>query len=326
MKQKINKKIVISAIIILFIIFIIFGTKFFLYLNFLLGNDLLIKLTSDKEYLSVERNQTFDLNFKTSVIANPFCKVDCNSTFEDLSENQLLDNNSFILKTNNPFEKQYKLEITKFGEGQKLLRFNLECSNKKTSLCHTDEKKTEKNILVNVKYSLSEEEDILKETIHKELKLMKKSISEQQIKILTLNELNQTKKKLLNLDLKKISLLTYKVSQNIELLNELKIFWDNKDYYQLGEKFEKLFIDKNDSEINETYGLLKTRVSEYNEFLNELNFSKVKMAISTITEFETNMLLIEKIKEQNKNAIIMVISHNIEEANQLYKAGATYVI
>jgi Kef-type K+ transport system membrane component KefB/Trk K+ transport system NAD-binding subunit len=62
------------------------------------------------------------------------------------------------------------------------------------------------------------------------------------------------------------------------------------------------------------------------EFLNELNFSKIKMAVSTIPDLSTNLLIINKIKESNKKAIITVVSHQIDEAIKLYDAGATYVL
>ncbi|MEA3343140.1 MAG: cation:proton antiporter [archaeon] len=62
------------------------------------------------------------------------------------------------------------------------------------------------------------------------------------------------------------------------------------------------------------------------ELLDELNFSKVKMVISTIPVIYTNLLLINKIKEANKEAIIAVVSHQIDGALKLYDAGATYVI
>ena len=62
------------------------------------------------------------------------------------------------------------------------------------------------------------------------------------------------------------------------------------------------------------------------ELLNELNFSKAKMIISTIPLIDTNLLLINKIKEENKNAIIAVISHQIDDAIRLYDEGATYVL
>ena len=48
--------------------------------------------------------------------------------------------------------------------------------------------------------------------------------------------------------------------------------------------------------------------------------------ISTIPEIETNLLIMNRIKEVNKKAIIVVVSHEIEEAERLYEDGATYVI
>ena len=62
------------------------------------------------------------------------------------------------------------------------------------------------------------------------------------------------------------------------------------------------------------------------ELLNELNFSKTKMVVSTIHNLDTNLLLINKIREFNKKTIITVVSHQIDEAMKLYDAGATYVL
>ncbi len=62
------------------------------------------------------------------------------------------------------------------------------------------------------------------------------------------------------------------------------------------------------------------------EALNELDFSKVKMIISTISDTETNLMLITKIRESNKKAITIVLSEQIDEAIELYKVGATYVL
>lgn len=62
------------------------------------------------------------------------------------------------------------------------------------------------------------------------------------------------------------------------------------------------------------------------EFLNQLNLKEIKMAVSTIPDFETNSLLLKTIKRVNKKAIILVVSHQIEEAKNLYALGASYVI
>ena len=62
------------------------------------------------------------------------------------------------------------------------------------------------------------------------------------------------------------------------------------------------------------------------ELLNDLNLSKIKMVVSTIHNFDTNLLLVNKIRESNKKAIVTVVSHQIGEAMKLYDAGATYVL
>ena len=66
--------------------------------------------------------------------------------------------------------------------------------------------------------------------------------------------------------------------------------------------------------------------AEDSELLNDLNFAKAKMVISTIPIVDTNLLLINKVREENKKAIISVVSHEIDDAIRLYDAGATYVL
>ena len=62
------------------------------------------------------------------------------------------------------------------------------------------------------------------------------------------------------------------------------------------------------------------------ELLQELPLKKTKIVISTIPDCETNLLLIETIKKINPNIIIIVRAHQISEAMELYKEGATYVL
>ncbi|MBL7100540.1 MAG: cation:proton antiporter [Nanoarchaeota archaeon] len=62
------------------------------------------------------------------------------------------------------------------------------------------------------------------------------------------------------------------------------------------------------------------------ELLDELNLSKAKIVISTIPDLNTNLLLTHKIRESNKKTIIIAVSHQIDEAMELYDKGATYII
>ncbi len=59
---------------------------------------------------------------------------------------------------------------------------------------------------------------------------------------------------------------------------------------------------------------------------DEINFNQAKMVISTVKDFDTNLLLINSIKKVNKEAIILTLSHQIDESIRLYEQGANYVI
>jgi Kef-type K+ transport system membrane component KefB len=62
------------------------------------------------------------------------------------------------------------------------------------------------------------------------------------------------------------------------------------------------------------------------DLLNELQLDKISLAISTVPELETNSVLIETIRRVNKEAIVIVRAHTIDNALELYKKGANYVL
>lgn len=62
------------------------------------------------------------------------------------------------------------------------------------------------------------------------------------------------------------------------------------------------------------------------EILEKLRFSEVKMLISTIPDHQDNLFLIKQVKAQGKETVIIVTSYVIEDALDLYEAGADYVI
>lgn len=62
------------------------------------------------------------------------------------------------------------------------------------------------------------------------------------------------------------------------------------------------------------------------EFLQDLKIEKAKLIVSTVPEVEANLLLLNKIKLKNNNSVIIVTARQINEAFELYNAGADYVI
>ncbi len=62
------------------------------------------------------------------------------------------------------------------------------------------------------------------------------------------------------------------------------------------------------------------------ELIKDLPLDKIKLAVSTIPDFEANFLLVEEIRIVNSKAIIIARAHTIEDALDLYKKGANYVL
>lgn len=62
------------------------------------------------------------------------------------------------------------------------------------------------------------------------------------------------------------------------------------------------------------------------EFLDEVSVGKARVVISTIPEYETNHFLLTKVRSENEDSLVVLISYNIDEALRLYEDGATYVI
>ena len=57
-----------------------------------------------------------------------------------------------------------------------------------------------------------------------------------------------------------------------------------------------------------------------------VGFDRAKMVISTVPDLEDNLLLIQGLTHLNKRAKIVVIAFESDDAKQLYKAGADYVV
>jgi len=66
--------------------------------------------------------------------------------------------------------------------------------------------------------------------------------------------------------------------------------------------------------------------AEDSEFLEEISIGRAKIVISTIPEFETNNFLVNKVRSENKDSLVLLLSYNIDDAIRLYECGATYVI
>jgi len=62
------------------------------------------------------------------------------------------------------------------------------------------------------------------------------------------------------------------------------------------------------------------------EFLEDISVQTAVVVISTIPNHKTNMFLLGKIRAENKDCFVILISDDVRNALKLYKEGATYVL
>ena len=73
--------------------------------------------------------------------------------------------------------------------------------------------------------------------------------------------------------------------------------------------------------INSIYGDVSN-----SDLIDSMRIGRAKMIVSTIPEKEINLMILEKIKERNRKAIVIVTARTISDTLELYKKGADYVI
>jgi Kef-type K+ transport system membrane component KefB len=109
-------------------------------------------------------------------------------------------------------------------------------------------------------------------------------------------------------------------------------------YRRAGPEFAHTFRESNtkflvvDFNPDTIHQLTKLRISaEYGdasdvEFLNELPLKGAKIIVSTVPDFESNLLLTQHIRRVNEEAIIIILTDTMEHAFDLYEAGVTNVV
>jgi Kef-type K+ transport system membrane component KefB/Trk K+ transport system NAD-binding subunit len=62
------------------------------------------------------------------------------------------------------------------------------------------------------------------------------------------------------------------------------------------------------------------------EFFDHINFEKVELVVSSLTDVDDNKLIIRKIKKNNPKAVIIVTAKHLKESIDLYNNDADYVL
>lgn len=62
------------------------------------------------------------------------------------------------------------------------------------------------------------------------------------------------------------------------------------------------------------------------EFLQEIGLQGARLVVSSIPNHETNLLLVRFYRKANASGVVIVLAHRAEDAEELYGAGASYVV
>jgi hypothetical protein len=224
-----HKKLTVVALILLAILLTFFGARIWLYAHYLLGNDLLIQLTPEQTYLSIEHGQEINVSFKTTITANPFCMANCSSTFFDISSNRVIAKQRFNLSGESSITKTFTITGNRLGTGQDLFQYSVRCTGVKKRLCDTSTEPKERNILLTVAYGLNSTERELKRTskdsfaaVVDAFRQLKGDLDYSNALALVLNSFNQS-----------LSLLNSQEQALQSQLNHLAEIWGQSDYYRL---------------------------------------------------------------------------------------------
>lgn len=300
-----HRLLVIVVAVALGMLLIAFGAKIALFVNFILGNDTVVKLSTDKEALSLVHGQMKKITFEASVTTNPFCQASCASSFIDISSGAIIEQDRFVLRPTVPFHKEYEIRATRLGNGQDLYRFDLECRSVRTLLCHTDEEPTTRSILLTVEYNLTQEEKILKENLKKEVEGLVERLGmlEGRLRVLEdaaidLNNVSVAGTVMLELITTKNAL-----AHDWTLIEGLRDIWQKQDYARLADETGRAGSIVNETEehlsvLNESvmgqvlvYNGLVRGVEETRQWLNELdgmmftNETRAREINETVTAF-----------------------------------------
>ncbi|MDD5191730.1 MAG: alpha/beta hydrolase [Candidatus Nanoarchaeia archaeon] len=305
-KLKKNIYLLIIVILALFAMLILIAMQLYLYTQFLLGNDILIRLSADKNNIFFKNNTEEDVTFKISVTMNPFCIAQCRYEFFDISSGKSIETGSFNLTSVAIKSKTYTLNRNELIYGQSLNRFEISCKGVKSALCYTSGKDSERAILITLNYQATEEQSQLINNLKENMTSLGKNIS-------LLSGNIEESKRYINLinnsfsadDLsQELANISRRFSELNSSFNELEKLWEIQDISliqlslpDINNRLELLNAEESNLSLmiisnTTTYNLLIENITGIRQILN--NYSKTNLTAESCIELN---LLIKNFNE-----------------------------
>ncbi|MBS3169174.1 alpha/beta fold hydrolase [Candidatus Woesearchaeota archaeon] len=299
-----HRKIAITLIIAVIILLSFFGTQIYLYINFLLGNNVVATVEVSPQLLQVTKRETAALLVKASVTTNPFCSAECTLRVENMVDGTVLAEEQATLRPGRGLDRQVSFSVTEQGHGTIPIQVRLECAGRETFLCHTNEKPTLRNRLVMVEYNLSAEEQAAKEIVFADLTLKtenlttaKKTIESQKNTILKINE---------SLVVEPLRATLQEAEAEYTILFQQfqgwQSYWLAEDYLQLTNKISFSNFPEQHAKIATAITLVEQNLNVYNSAISAMDQAgKVlsRLSETTVVDKELAAEIQKTISEYN---------------------------
>ncbi|MBI2668409.1 alpha/beta fold hydrolase [Candidatus Woesearchaeota archaeon] len=276
MKEGWSKKkrvIVIAIILFAALILLLFGTQIALWLNFILGNDVVIKLSVDWESLQITRGEQKKVTFEGSVTTNPFCSAACSSQFENLAKGITLDEDSFTLRPGLSKSKEFMLEAPALGAGYGLYRFTLACHGVNSFLCHTKEEPITRSALVVVRYDLSDNEKQIQVSLKQNLLQAMEELESLSGLWLSLKDAEGKLQPTAELPYS-MEQIDGEIEQAVQDLQRLQSDWQSYNFFVAAQRLRGVDIKRLRQHILEENTSLSALTQRYNSLLQNISENK----------------------------------------------------
>ena len=278
-----HKKKLIATIISLIILFFFFGTQITLYLQFLVGNDIIINLKASPEEVTLLQSETKNIQVDLSATANPFCEVLCTGLWKDITSQKTLSQDQFSLRTGSGKQSTFTPPSPNEGEGYALYRYEIKCQGQKALLCHTSEIPTRAATLITVHYILTDEQKKIKDQLQQTLNLQLQDLNQLESTI----ELIETNLPLwhtlftpsdLNSKLTQINQAKSDLQIQQRSLEDLNAFWQQQQYTKVQKIIQASTLEQTKTNIQTLWQNVNTTLTQYNLIVQTLNNLQQQLA------------------------------------------------
>jgi len=295
---------------IIFIIFLIVLIVIWVKAEFILKDELNLRIDPKEMILNLGNNEDVNLNF--TILNDNFarCKSVCNLQLTNIGEVNREINNKAIV-SNETIYLDHLQETTKYftiktpikGAGQIVYNFDAKCSNINSFLCPSEGEQRFKTVLITINYDISNEEKITKELAKQTINMLINETAKADVNF----EENQNFAGRLPINSVDKS---YFLNQNQNILSQIKevkntrdqliTYWSLQDYKSIA------------------YDLTNQNLQKYNQEVFKIaqdgNLLKANIK-NTIAMHNLNLITIKNLA-QNKNEINLITAYYLNELNR----------